>query len=105
MKKTTTTILVCIIYSALFAQKNKVLIGIEGGPSYTYMYGNTILKKYHKPTVGYAGCLAFHYYFNSHFSVFTSLAYEKKAHFHKLIFLQAIRLTRGIIKYILTTII
>lgn len=78
MKKSVLTIIFCLLCFSAFTQTRKLLIGINAGPSYTYMYGNDVFKKNQKPTIGYLGGFSFHYYFNKRMSVLLQVGYEKK---------------------------
>ncbi|OFY87283.1 MAG: hypothetical protein A3F72_17450 [Bacteroidetes bacterium RIFCSPLOWO2_12_FULL_35_15] len=47
----------------VFGQQNKIDIGIEGSPSLIFLRGNDIIKKYHKPAIGFSSGLFFQYNF------------------------------------------
>ncbi len=60
------------------AQTGKFSVSVEGGPSVSYIYKNSLPAESFKPTVGgYAGVL-FNYRFKKHFALETGLAWEQK---------------------------
>jgi hypothetical protein len=61
-----------------FAQQNKIDIGLEGGPSITFLRGNEILSTYHTLKIDFSCGLFFQYNFPKIFSLRTNIAFERK---------------------------
>ena len=64
--------------TVLFAQQNKFDIGIEGGPSRTFLRGNDFLEEFYDPKIGFSGGIFLQYNFPKIFSIRTNLAFERK---------------------------
>lgn len=63
--------------SSVLAQ-SRFAVGIEGGPSYTYIYGNSTSTDNIKPILGGFGGINFQYGFSKHFALKVGIAYERK---------------------------
>ena len=59
-------------------QQNKFDIGLEGGPSLTFLRGNELLEKFNEPKVSFMGGLSFQYNFPKIISIRTGFAFERK---------------------------
>lgn len=59
-------------------QINKFELGIEGGPSLTYLRGNEVLKEINDPTIGFSGGVTFQYNFPKIVSLRTNVSFERK---------------------------
>ncbi|MDQ3102155.1 MAG: PorT family protein [Bacteroidota bacterium] len=71
-------ILVLTTVDLIHGQANRFDIGIEGGPSRTFLQGNTLIDDLHEPTLGYSGGLFFQYSFRKVVSLRTKIAFERK---------------------------
>lgn len=69
--------------TVLFAQQNKFDIGIEGGPSRTFLRGNDFTEEYTDPKTGFSGGISLQYNFPKIFSIRTNLAFERKGSLSK----------------------
>jgi len=79
MKKAELFLIASSIFSlALLGQSKKINLGVELGPSYTFLWGNHFISENNDPTNGYAAGFAFQYNFSNLFSLHSNLAYEKK---------------------------
>lgn len=68
------------VFSILFAQAPRHQIGIEGGPSYTNMFGSTIFDL-EKGKLGYLAGISYQYNFPKIFSIRTGFSIEHKGTF------------------------
>ena len=60
MKKAQLFLIACGIFSvALLGQSKKINLGVELGPSYTFLWGNHFISENNDPTNGYAAGFAF----------------------------------------------
>jgi hypothetical protein len=78
-----TWIFATVLTVTAIGQTNRFDIGIEAGPGVNFFWGNKPLETYGEPAVGFAAGLAFRYNFPKHFSIGTSLSFERKGNFMK----------------------
>ena len=62
----------------VLGQKNKIDVGVEGGPSIAFQRGNEILSSYNNLRIGFSCGLFFQYNFPKLFSLRSNIAYEQK---------------------------
>jgi len=68
-----------LLYSTLATgQINRYEVGVEGGPSLTYLRGNEFLEELNDPTIGFSGGLTFQYNFPKIVSLRTNVSFERK---------------------------
>ena len=77
MKTLLTFIFTCWFTSMIFAQQNKLAIGIEGGPGLIHFRSNSSMWFNHR-TMGYAGALTVQYNLNKVFALRTGLGLYRK---------------------------
>ncbi len=63
----------------LTGQEKKLNLGIEAGPTYTSLWGNTALEQNTQPTFNYLIGLQFQYHVNWNFSLYGGLQYGRIA--------------------------
>ena len=78
MKQLIFLLLTAVLTTSAFGQQSKYNFGLEGSPSMTFLYGNDIINKYHKPVLGFSGGFSFQYNFPKIFSIRTNVAFERK---------------------------
>jgi hypothetical protein len=78
MRHLTFLLVTVALTTAVFGQESKFDIGLEGGPSLTFLRGNDVIDTLHKPTIGFSGGLFFQYNFPKTFSLRTNIAFERK---------------------------
>lgn len=61
----------------LNAQERKFNLGLETGPSYTTLWGNSIIEQIHQPTYQFVSGLQFQYHVNWNFSLYGGLQYGR----------------------------
>ena len=71
-------ILVLVTVDLVHGQVNRFDIGLEGGPSRTFLGGNTLIDDLHEPTLGYSGGVFAQFNFRKILSLRTSIAFERK---------------------------
>ena len=67
-------------FNAAYGQQNTFALGVELGPSYTYLYGNPMLENNYETTINFYSGWSFQYNINSVFSLRTGFASEIKGH-------------------------
>jgi hypothetical protein len=63
---------------SLLAQNQKINLGLQGGPSATFLWGNRFLEPSEEIAQNFTGGLTFQYNINRIFSLRTELAYARK---------------------------
>lgn len=60
------------------AQKSNIILSIEGAPSVRWLTGNTTLKEFNDPTLGFYGGLTAQLPFTKTWSLVTGIGFERK---------------------------
>jgi hypothetical protein len=77
MKQITLLILIISLNTKIFAQENKLNIGIEGSPNLIYLRGDALDKR-SRLSIGFSAGLSFQYNLSKVLSIRTNITYEKK---------------------------
>ena len=79
MKTKRLPLLIALICSGfLFGQNQKMNLGIQGGPSATFLWGNSVLDPFDQIAANFSAGLTFQYHLNQTFSLYTDLAFARK---------------------------
>ncbi|WP_289056211.1 porin family protein [Carboxylicivirga marina] len=100
MDKLKLIIIVVLLFGTVntFSQNEKFNIGIELGPSITFLRGNEIINEYGVAKMGYITGLTFQYNLTDAFSLKSGLTYERKGGGSEITVSDGIGTPHGVVK-------